>query len=107
MLIMEKENKSLNIGVALIFLTLCMGTVLAGDGSNEEGFVPPPKSRTPPPAPPRSISSAETTDPCCCCPICPQARTEAKKPPQPPALITKLKSETTITESTEKVSKKK
>lgn len=90
------------IGLALLATTLCMGTVLAGDGSDEAGFVPPPKSRTPPPAPPRSISSAETTDPCCCCPVTPQARTEAKKPPQPPALITKLKSEKEPTPETKK-----
>lgn len=74
--------------------TLCLGTALAaGDGSDEPGFVAPPKDRSAPPAPPRTISSAETTDPCCCCPVTPQARTEAKRPPQPPTLITKLKSE--------------
>jgi len=78
--------------VPALVATLCMGTALAsGDGSDEPGFVPPPANRTPPPAPPRSISSAETSDPCCCCPVSPMARTEAKKPPQPPALITKLK----------------
>ena len=86
-------NKTVTAGMALLAATLCTETVLAGDGSDESGFVPPPKNRQPPPAPPRSISSAETTDPCCCCPVTPQARTEAKKPPQPPVLITKLKSE--------------
>ena len=91
----SEANRTAKAGVALLATTLCMGTTLAGDGSNEPGFVPPPKNRKPPPAPPRSISSAETTDPCCCCPVTPQARTEAKKPPQPPVLITKLKSETT------------
>ncbi len=92
---MKKEiNTAMTAGIAFVATTLCMGTVLAGDGSDEPGFVPPPKARQPPPAPPRSISSAETTDPCCCCPVTPQARTEAKKPPQPPVLITKLKSET-------------
>lgn len=93
---MKKEsNKILLAGLALLASTLCMGTVLAseGDGSDEKGFVPPPKNATPPPAPPRSISSAETTDPCCCCPCTGVARTEAKKPPNPPALITKLQSE--------------
>jgi len=91
---MNEANKTLKAGMVLLAATLCSGTVLAGDGSDEPGFVAPPKNRKPPPAPPRSISSAETTDPCCCCPVTPQARTEAKKPPQPPVLITKLKSET-------------
>jgi hypothetical protein len=27
----------------------------------------------------------------CCCPVTPMARTEAKKPPQPPVLVTKIK----------------
>ncbi len=90
----SEMTKGVAAGLALIATTLCTGTALAaGDGSNEPGFVPPPKDRQPPPAPPRTISSAETYDPCCCCPITPQARTEAKKPPQPPVLITKLKSE--------------
>jgi hypothetical protein len=88
-----KSKKNLKYVVPMLVATLCMGTTLAGDGSDEPGFVPPPKGRTPPPAPPRTISSAETTDPCCCCPVTPMARTEAKKPPQPPSLITKLKSE--------------
>jgi len=75
-------------------LTLCMGTALANegsDGSDEPGFVPPPNSRKAPPAPPRTASSAETFEACCCCPITPMARTEAKKPPAPPVLITKLR----------------
>ena len=91
---------------ALLTTTLCMGTALAGDGSNEKGFVAPPKNRKPPPAPPRSISSAETTDPCCCCPVTPQAKTEAKKPPTPPVLITKLKSETSKVPKNKKAKKK-
>ncbi len=85
--------KSLKYVIPMVAATLCMGTALAGDGSDEPGFVAPPKDRTPPPAPPRTISSAENMDVCCCCPVTPLARTEAKKPPQPPALITKLKSE--------------
>ena len=75
----------------LLAATLCAGTpLMAGDGSNEQGFVPPPADRKPPPAPPRSISSAETYNACCCCPVTPMARTEAKKPPKPPVAITKL-----------------
>lgn len=90
----HESMKSLRFMIPALAATLCMGTALAaGDGSDEAGFVAPPEGRTPPPAPPRSIASAETTDPCCCCPVNSQARTEAKKPPQPPALITKLKSE--------------
>lgn len=76
---------------SLLCLTLCAGTILGSsfnDGSSEIGFVPPPREKLPP-APPRSISSAETFIPGGC--ITPMSRTEAKKPPQPPTLITKLK----------------
>ena len=72
--------------------TLCVGTLLAvDDGSGDPGFVPPPASKKLPPAPGRTVSSAETLDACCCCPITPMSRTEAKKPPRPPVLVTKLK----------------
>jgi len=78
----------------ILAATLCTGTVLAdGDGSNEKGFVEPPRERQKPPAPPRTASSAETLDACCCCPITPMARTESKKPPRPPVLVTKIRSE--------------
>lgn len=73
--------------------TLCAGTLLAGDGTGEQGFVPPPRELKKPPAPPRVASSAETVLACCCCPVTPMSRTEAKKPPQPPVLITKIKEE--------------
>ena len=74
-----------------IALTLCTGTIVsAGDGSSEPGFVPPPREMKKPPAPPRVASSAETVLACCCCPVTPMSRTEAKKPPQPPVLITKI-----------------
>ena len=73
----------------LLAATLCAGTVLAGgDGSDEPGFVAPPRAKKLPPAPPRSVSSAETFIPGGC--TTPMARTEAKKPPQPPVLVTKL-----------------
>lgn len=78
------------IGAALT-ATLCTGTVLAGDGTGEAGFVPPPRELKKPPAPPRTASSSETVLACCCCPVTPMSRTEAKKPPQPPILITKIK----------------
>jgi hypothetical protein len=61
----------------------------SGDGSNEKGFVAPPVERKLPAAPPRSVSSAETFIPGGC--TTPMARTEAKRPPRPPVLVTKLK----------------
>lgn len=78
----------------LLAATLCSGTLLAaGDGTGEEGFVPPPREKKQPPAPPRVSSSAETLLACCCCPVAPMSRTEAKKPPSPPVLVTKIKDE--------------
>ena len=86
---MNSSNASRTISAALA-ATLCTGTLLAGDGTGEPGFVPPPRDLKKPPAPPRVASSAETTG-CCCCPVTPMSRTEAKKPPQPPVLITKIR----------------
>lgn len=71
-----------------ILATLMAGTVLAGDGSKEEGFVNPPKEKVLPPAPPRTVSSAETFIPGGC--TTPMSRSEAKKPPRPPVLVTKV-----------------
>ena len=76
------------VGLGVI-ATLCMGTAFAGDGSNEKGFVPPPKAKKLPSAPPRTASSAETFIPGGC--TTPMSRTESKKPPRPPVLVTKLK----------------
>lgn len=77
---------------AALAITLCTGTILTGnDGSSEPGFVPPPRDVKKPPAPPRTASSAESLLACCCCPVAPMSRTEAKKPPKPPVLITKIK----------------
>jgi len=76
---------------ALLYATLCAGTVLANSGAEEAGFVAPPEDRKLPPPPPRSVSSAETLSACCCCPVTPMAQTEAKKPPRPPVAVTKLK----------------
>lgn len=77
--------------VPFLAATLCVGTALAsGDGSMEKGFVPPPKEKKLPPAPPRSVASAETFI-AGGAPVTPMARTEAKKPPMPPVLVTKLK----------------
>lgn len=83
-----KSKKLLTTALAA---TLCLGTtfIIAGDGSNEEGFVPPPRAKKLPPAPPRTASSAETFIPGGC--TTPMSRTEAKKPPRPPVLVTKLK----------------
>ncbi len=75
----------------LLLATLCTGTVLAGSGAGEAGFVAPPADRKLPPPPPRSVASAETMIACCCCPVTPMAQTEAKKPPMPPVAMTKIK----------------
>jgi len=74
------------IGIAA---TLCAGTAIAGDGSGEPGFVPPPHEKKLPSAPPRTSSSAETFVAGGC--SVPMARTESKKPPTPPVLVTKIK----------------
>ena len=70
--------------------TLCAGVNFAysGDGSDEQGFVPVPHELKLPSAPPRSVSSAETYILGGCCN--PMSRTEAKLPPSPPSLVTKL-----------------
>jgi len=75
----------------ILAATFCTGTLLAGDGTGEKGFVPPPRDLKKPPAPPRTAASAETAMACCCCPATPMSRTEAKKPPQPPVLVSKIK----------------
>ena len=75
---------------AALIATLCAGTALAaGDGTGEAGFVAPPVDKVLPPAPPRTASSAESFIPGGC--STPMARTEAKLPPKPPILVTKLK----------------
>jgi len=79
--------------LSTLAMTFCTGTILAGDGTGDAGFVPPPKDPKKPPAPPRVSSSAETVLACCCCPVTPMSRTEAKKPPQPPVLVTKIRDE--------------
>jgi len=75
--------------VPAVAVTLLAGLSFAGNGSDEPGFVAPPHAKKLPSAPPRSVSSAETYIAGGCCQ--PMARTEAKKPPVPPALIAKLK----------------
>lgn len=85
------------IFLPLFLSTLCLDTVLgSGDGSDEPGFVPPPENSKLPPPPPRSISSSENMAACCCCPVTPMSRTEAKKPPMPPVMMTKIKTERLI-----------
>jgi hypothetical protein len=75
--------------VPALAATLCAGVVFAaGDGSDEAGFVAPPNEVKLPSAPPRSVASAETYIAGGCCN--PMARTEAKTPPVPPALVSKL-----------------
>jgi len=85
----ERAIMDKRVTVPVLAATLCAGTVLAGDGSDEPGFVPPPRAKKLPPAPPRVVSSAETFIPGGC--TTPMSRTEAKKPPKPPVLVTKLK----------------
>ena len=74
--------------VPTVAVTLLAGLSFAGNGSDEAGFVAPPHAKKLPPAPPRSVSSAETYIAGGCCQ--PMSRTEAKKPPVPPALVSKL-----------------
>lgn len=75
--------------IPVLAATLCAGTVMGSDGTDEPGFVAPPREPKLPPAPPRTASSAETFIPGGC--TTPMSRTESKKPPKPPTLITKLK----------------
>lgn len=71
---------------------VCLGQqIFPGDGSNEPGFVPPPRKAAMPPPPPRTVSSAETFIPFPGPPAMAMSRTEAKKPPRPPVLFTKLR----------------
>lgn len=74
--------------VPTLAVTLMSGIALGGDGSTEAGFVAPPHEIKLPSAPPRSVSSAETYIAGGCC--TPMARTEAKTPPVPPSLVSKL-----------------
>ena len=91
---MKKDIIAKRLTTTALAATLCTGTLVsADDGTNEAGFVPPPREKLKPPAPPRTASSAETLLACCCCPVAPMSRTEAKKPPSPPVLITKIKDE--------------
>ena len=85
---MTHKKSMIGLG-SLLAATLCSGTAFAGDGTGEPGFVPPPTKKKLPSAPPRTVSSAETFIPGGC--TTPMARTEAKKPPKPPTLVTKLK----------------
>lgn len=88
-----KNSTAKKVISSALAATLCTGTLISGDGTGEAGFVAPPREMKKPPAPPRVASSAETVLACCCCPVTPMSRTEAKKPPQPPILITKIKEE--------------
>ena len=83
-----KNTKDVKKMVVVMAATLCTGLSFAGDGSDEVGFVPPPHQIKLPSAPPRSVSSSETYIAGGCCQ--PLARSEAKKPPLPPTLISKI-----------------
>ncbi len=67
--------------------------IFEGDGSNEPGFVPPPVKPKQPPPPPAQIASGESFIPYPGPPVVPQARSEKKKPPQPPVMFTKIRSD--------------
>lgn len=86
-----KSATTRKVMTAALAATLCTGTLLAGDGTGEPGFVAPPRDMKKPPPPPRMASSAESMLGCCCCCGVPMSRTEAKKPPQPPVLLIKLR----------------
>ena len=62
-----------------------------GDGSDEPGFVPPPRIETVAPPPSRAVAPDETAIPGGRTP--PMTHTEARKPPQPPVIVTKIKEE--------------
>ena len=84
----KKEEIMNKYIVPVLALTLCSGVAFGGDGSDEAGFVPVPHEIKLPSAPPRTVSSAETFIAGGCCN--PMSRTEAKTPPFPPALVTKV-----------------
>lgn len=85
--------------IILTVLVLCLAgapssnawDIFEGDGSDEPGFVAPPVKAKLPPRPPRTVSSAETFIPFPGPPVQAMARSEAKKPPKPPVLFTKLR----------------
>lgn len=99
---MTTEHKS-DLTAWAILLALCLlmpclaeedagaWQIFEGDGSDEPGFVPPPVKTKLPPPPPRTVSSAETYIPFPGPPAQAMARSEAKKPPRPPVLFTKLR----------------
>ncbi|NQU10308.1 DUF4159 domain-containing protein [bacterium] len=83
--------------LALMLVALLPGLVhgfvlFPGDGSDEPGFVAP-QAGAPPPPPPAQIASAESVIPYPCPPAVPVARSEKKRPPTPPIMFTKIKSD--------------
>ena len=67
--------------------------IFEGDGSDEPGFVAPPEKPKAPPPPPANIASGESLIPYPGPPVTPQARSEKKRPPQPPVMFTKIRSD--------------
>ena len=90
-----KQTFTLSLITALMWLAAMAPaqSIFPGDGSDTPGFVPPPQQPKMPPPPPRSASSAETFIPFPGPPVVPQSRSEAKKPPRPPVMFTKLKTD--------------
>ncbi len=82
----------LGLGLLLFGRTAPGEMLFPGDGSDEPGFVPPIVG-PPPPPPPAHVASGETTIPYPGPPVVPQARSEKKRPPKPPIMFTKIKSD--------------
>jgi hypothetical protein len=83
-------------GIILLVTTLHGFAGLHGGGDGELGFVAPPRNITPPPPPPKNIASAETFVPFPGPPVVPQSRSEAKNPPKPPVMFTKIRSQHSV-----------
>jgi hypothetical protein len=73
-------------------VTATAAMLFEGDGSEEPGFVPPIVG-SPPPPPPANIASGETFIPYPGPPVTPLARSEKKRPPRPPVMFTKIRSD--------------
>lgn len=82
----------LTLGLWASVMPLPAQTIFDGDGTGEKGFVPPIKAKAPPP-PPSNMSSGESFEDGDGPPKAVPSRSEKKKPPTPPVMFAKLKSE--------------
>ena len=85
--------KWLVLALALVAASARGYMIFEGDGSDEPGFVAPPEKPKAPPPPPANIASGESFIPYPGPPVTPQARSEKKRPPQPPVMFTKIRSD--------------